>query len=402
MRRVFGYAVLTAAACLVLLPAAGATHRAATASQTFTIDVDGKPPNANENFDAYFPRVTTIHAGDTVKFHWAGNGEPHTTTFGTVVGRAMTVYNHLTPAQKNANTPPKAMQLADAAVPQLFPQGPGDAIQSASNPCYQQNGPVGTNVCPNSQHEQPDFNGTQAYYNSGWPDSGGNWSIHFSSSTAPGSYHFMCLLHREGMAGHINVAPASKTIMSPSAQYTIGQQQLAKDVAQLSGALAATRKGEAPIPGVTIPGENATLAGSGLPTAVGSIDEFGPRVVHIPVGGSVTWWLVGAHTIQFNSDKSNDDIRLVAPDKTVHINPAAAGPANAPGQPPPPKPGKGITFTLGGSKSWNGSGFLNIGVWASFPPALQGFKLTFTKAGTYKYICAVHDNMKGTVVVGSG
>ena len=129
MRRVFGYAVLTAAACLVLLPAAGATHRAATASQTFTIDVDGKPPNANENFDAYFPRVTTIHAGDTVKFHWAGNGEPHTTTFGTVVGRAMTVYNHLTPAQKNANTPPKAMQLADAAVPQLFPQGPGDAIQ---------------------------------------------------------------------------------------------------------------------------------------------------------------------------------------------------------------------------------------------------------------------------------
>ena len=34
------------------------------------------------------------------------------------------------------------------------------------------------------------------------------------------------------------------------------------------------------------------------------------------------------------------------------------------------------------------------------PPLIEGYKLTFTKAGTYKYICTVHDDMKGTVVVG--
>ena len=39
------------------------SHTRATASQTFTINVDGTPKNANEGFDAYFPRAITIHAG---------------------------------------------------------------------------------------------------------------------------------------------------------------------------------------------------------------------------------------------------------------------------------------------------------------------------------------------------
>ena len=90
---------------------------------------------------------------------------------------------------------------------------------------------MGTAVCPNSQHEQPDFNGRQVYYNSGWPDSGGNWSVRFSGSISPGTYRFLCLLHREGMAGKVTVAPASKTIMSPAEQYALGQKQLARGVA---------------------------------------------------------------------------------------------------------------------------------------------------------------------------
>ena len=36
------------------------------------------------------------------------------------------------------------------------------------------------------------------------------------------------------------------------------------------------------------------------------------------------------------------------------------------------------------------------------PPVIEGYKLRFTKAGTYNYICTVHDRMKGTVIVGGG
>jgi plastocyanin len=300
--------------------------------------------------------------------------------------------------------PPKAMIEADAALPELLPQGPGDAVQSASNPCYQQSGSVGTDVCPNSQHEQPDFNGSQVYYNSGWPDSGQNWSVHFSSAISPGTYHFMCLLHREGMSGKVTVAPASKTVMSPAAQYALGVKQLARAAAPLTGALVAARQGKAPVPGLTIPGENPVLAGSGNPSANGAIIEFGPHNVHIPVGGSVTWYVIGDHSITFHSTHANDDIRKVAPDGTVHLNPAALAPAGGPGQPPQDSgqggSGKNIKFKVVASQSWNGEGFHNSGLFLSFPPVIQGYKLTFTRAGVYHYLCVVHDDMKGTVTVG--
>ena len=36
------------------------------------------------------------------------------------------------------------------------------------------------------------------------------------------------------------------------------------------------------------------------------------------------------------------------------------------------------------------------------PHNIEGYKIKFTKAGTYNYICTVHDHMKGTVIVGGG
>src|SRR5947209_3015018 len=160
----------------------------AAGSQTFTVNVDGANPKANETFLAYFPRSTTVHAGDTVVFHYVGVGEPHTVTLGTLADKAVDIANHLTPAQQQANIPPKSLQVADALLPQLFPQGPGDAVASAADPCYMQSGAPGTSLCPNSQHEQPGFNGAQSYYNSGWLDANQRFTVHLSSSTSPGTY----------------------------------------------------------------------------------------------------------------------------------------------------------------------------------------------------------------------
>ena len=409
MGRSIKWAVLSVLG-LVLVSSGTAANQSASrvaGAQTFLVDVDGTPKSANLGFDAYFPKATTIHAGDTVKFHWAGVGEPHTTTFGTYADQAVLAYNHLTPAQRQSQNPPKAFLALDSRVPSLFPAGPGDAIQSVSNPCYQQSGSVGTALCPNSQHEQPDFNGREVYYNSGWPDSGGNWSVRFSPSLSPGQYRFFCALHREGMSGKITVAPASKTIMSPSAQYALGQKQLGKESAVLADAVAATRQGEAPIPGITIPGANHVLVGSGLPNAVGSIYEYGPKKIEIPVGGSVIFWVIGGHSITFNSDSSNDDIRKVAPDGTVNLNPPAVMNVNSPGQPGGGVGGRGggsepnrINFKVVASKTWDGQRFLNTGIWFSGPPVINGYKLTFSKTGTYHYLCTIHDHMKGTVIVG--
>ena len=376
--------------------------RSASGPQTFRVNVDGHNPKANEAFLAYFPSVVRVHAGDTVVFQMVGNGEPHTVALGTLANGAVAAFDKLTPAQQN--NPPKSAIAADAKVPSLFPQGPGDAIQSAANPCFIATGaPPAKAACP--KVAAPDFDGTQTFYDSGWLNSKQTFTVHLSSSTPPGTYRFMCLLHREGMTGKIVVVPASTPVASPASQFAAGQKQLAAAEKALVPAVALERQGKPPLASVTLPAGTSVLAGSGEPRShlPGGITEFGPRVVRIPVGGSVTWWLIGPHSITFHSTKANNDIRLVAPDGSVHINAKAVAPAGGPGEPArPPKAGKSpVTFAVVASQNWNGLGFHNSGVFGnSNPPVVEGYKLTFTRAGTYKYICTVHDNMKGSIVVG--
>jgi len=386
---------------VLVLPAYGGKSGGA---QSFTIDVDGHNPKANEAFLAYYPNTVRVHPGDTVTFHEVGNGEPHTVTLGSLTNNVVAAFDKLTPKQQQG-TPPKSFLKLDAAVPQLLPQGPGDAIQSGANPCFVDSGsPPAKAACP--KRSQPDFTGKESYYNSGWLDSNAKFTVHLSSSIAPGTYRFMCLLHREGMTGKIVVVPSSTSVPSPSAQFAAGQKVLQQTEAKLQPALTALRRGKPPIP-VTLPGQNPVLAGSGSNSVQeAEITEFGPSKVSIPVGGSVTWYLIGPHSITFNSDKSNDDIRTVAKDGSVHLNPKALAPANSPGEPAPKGGGGGSSnapkFKVVASTRWNGAGFHNSGVFAnSFgPPLIEGYKITFTRAGKYKYICTVHDDMKGEVDVG--
>ena len=389
---------------VVIVAALGGTARSAprvSGPQTFTVNVDGHNPKANEAFIGYFPNVIRAHAGDTVVFHMVGNGEPHTVTLGSLANTAVAAFDKLTPAQQN--NPPKAALAIDTKVPSLLPNGPGDAIQSSSNPCVVASGAIGKGACP--QGSRPAFDGSQSFYNSGWLAANEKFKVQLSSSTPTGTYRFMCLLHREGMSGKIVVVPASTPVATPAAQYAVGVKALSAIEAKLAPAVALERQGKPPVPHLTL-APDSILAGSGANGVSGEITEFGPKVTRIPVGGSVTWWLIGPHSITFNSSKANKDIRLVAPDGTVHANPKALAPAGGPGEPSkPPKGGKSpVSFVTVASQSWNGQGFHNSGVFGnSFgPPVIEGYKLTFTRKGTFNFICTVHDNMKGTIVVGGG
>jgi plastocyanin len=396
---------LLLAGVLVVSGAAGSTTRSASVAvgaQTFHVSVDGSAKGANETFIAYFPDQLRVHPGDTVVFTWHGPGEPHTVTLGTDVDNVLSAFDKLKPAQQN--NPPKSVIALDAALPSLLPQGPGDAIQDAANPCFIAAGAVPANAaCPAGDTSQPSFDGTQAYYNSGWKDRGQSFTVSISSGTRPGTYRFFCLLHREGMTGKLTVVPATTAIPGPSQVAASGAKQLAKAQALLAAPLKALGQGKPPIP-VSLPGKHVVLAGSGNPSAgSGSISEFGPKVIHVPVGGYVIWYLIGPHSITFDSNKSDDDIRATAPDGTVHLNPKALAPAGGPGEPGHVKggSGKGITFKVVAESTWNGKGFHSSGIFGnSDPPLIEGYRIRFTRAGTYKYLCTVHDNMRGTVVVG--
>jgi plastocyanin len=408
MRRSLGWsrvAVAGLVAAMALGASTGGQARsspAAAGRQTFTVNVDGRNPAINESFDAYFPNVVTVHAGDAVAFHYVGVGEPHTVTLGSLANAAVTAFDRLTPAQQN--NPPRSAIAADARLPQLLDAASAGVVPASADPCYLASGPPpATRACPRGV--EPTFDGAQSYFNSGWLKANEHFTVHLSPLTPAGTYRFLCLVHREFMQGTIKVVPQSTAVPSPGAQAALGRRQLARDEAQLVGAATLLAQGKPPIPGLTLPGAHPVLVGSGNPgSGAGQIDLFGPRTVHIPVGGSVTWWLAGLHTITFNANSSDNDIQTVYRNGDVQINTRAASPAGGPGEPPKPPTGgtrTHVNFKVVAAASWNGKGFHNSGVFGnSQPPNIEGYKLTFTRAGTYRFICTVHDDMKGTIVVG--
>jgi plastocyanin len=96
--------------------------------------------------------------------------------------------------------------------------------------------------------------------------------------------------------------------------------------------------------------------------------QFYPSTITIDEGDTVVWQYPAGepHTVTF-------------------LGPQASPPP--PSDPNVAKPAGGSTYD---GSTYTSSGFMLLG---------QSYKLTFTKAGTYKYYCLIHGEMVGTIVV---
>lgn len=374
-----------------------ASAGAATTGDTYTVNVDGTNPDAVESFLDYYPGTIKVHPGDNVVFRWKGPGEPHSVTLGTLADAAVKAFESLPPGTED---PPQSALDADKKLPELLPEGPGDAVQSAANPCYLTTAmPPLDAACPAGSSSQPDFTGTQTYFNSGWlsAEDGDSFTVHLSDSIKPGTYRYLCLLHREHMSGAIEVVPAGTSVPSAEEQAATGAAELKAEEAKLASALADLRHGQHA--GMKMPGEHAVVAGSSSKNSMyGSIDEFGPNVISVPVGGTVTWTFDGPHTVSFNTSDANDDPRKEAPDGTIHLNGDALAPAPPPSGPPPAADAPPVAIT---TSTFDGSGLHSSGIVFGDPSTPTSYAVTFTKPGKYHYICTIHDGMEGDVIVGA-
>ena len=348
-------------------------------AQTYPVAVDNKTDQFTGAFLAYFPNALTVHPGDTVDFGETFSGEPHSVTFGTLVDRGLAA----------ASPDPSAPEPPDLQkIPVMLPSGPGDANQTAAQPCFLASGdPPADGGCPTLS--QPDFNGRYAMYSSGMIADGEHFKMKLASDLAPGTYRWMCDLHRAAMTGTLTVVASGTAADTPQAVQGRGADQLAGMVTKLKAA-------ETQMQAITDPAKSQ--AGAGLPDVAAYVAEFGPKTISIPVNGSVTWDVQGPHTIAFAVTEDARTIVSRAPDGSVHLNPKAAAPAGGPGAPANPPPNQPIHIDGG---SWNGTGFHNSGVlFVPGPPGSITYKLKFTNAGTYPYACLIHPDMQGTVKVG--
>jgi plastocyanin len=114
------------------------------------------------------------------------------------------------------------------------------------------------------------------------------------------------------------------------------------------------------------------------------VNAFLPVVLTVNEGDSVTWTLRSGefHTVTFLSGAAAPSLILppAGPNEPPSINPAVAAPS--------------------GGSTYDGTGIVNSGLLSADPPSPNTtFKLTFTKAGTYHYVCLIHAGMGGTLHV---
>lgn len=370
----------TASLIAVLALAATACSSTASTGQSHTVQVDTGGEGAFNFFTtAYFPAELTVHAGDTVNFDNAFNGEPHTVTLGTLVQGLLDASDALT--EEPAEPLPQ-----EAALPQLLPSGPGDAPQASANPCYLATGePPATDACTDEQQTAVPFDGTQTFYNSGYLGPDLDFSVELADDIAPGTYRYFCLLHRQGMQGSITVV-ADDVEVPTEAEVA---QERDDDIAAIEAAL------QPAVDQASESGPEAVFAGTGSPDVENAaVYEFLPNDVEVEAGGTVSWNVIGPHTVSFNAPTEAKLALTQGPDGSWHANEAAFTPS-----PPGPPPGEVEEATVFDGGSFDGDAYVSSGIIISFPPELGTYTLTFPTAGTYTYECLIHEDMEGTVTV---
>jgi plastocyanin len=347
---------VAAIATTALVPAALAQGATRTVTAGPPGKVAGTPPDGDDN--AFFRKTVTVHVGDKVK--WKINGF-HTVTF---------------PAKGKKPPPfispdPSGTKIAgvnDAAGNPFWFNGQTRLVLDALG---------GLPVKGNS------YNGSKLV-SSGAPLSNGPAKPYTLKFTKKGGYAYYCTVH-PGMKAKVKVVAKGKAIPSVKANKKAAKKQFKKDAKELIR--------NAKFAG---PAGDTVLAGNDGATT--TILRFFPAKKSVPVGTTLTLSMPAktteAHTFSFGPAdflKATGDAPFI-PDPTggpPELNPLHAFPSDVPALPP-----------YDGTS--HGNGFLTTGTLdrdaaSPQPPSAQ---VTFSKAGTYDYICLIHPFMKGQIVVG--
>ena len=319
---------------------------------TLPVSVDAMPDDFSASFFSYFPRQVSARPGDTVEFTSDFSGEPHTVAFGTLI---------------------------DATELDADPQ------PSAAQPCFVVSGvPPATEACPAGG--QPDFDGTQPFFSSGFLPDEATFSVRLAENIAPGTYQFMCLVDRTEMTGQLTVVGSDEAVPSPADVSALAQRDIDAAVAALQPRADRIRAITAPPALAGAPEEDGAA-----PPVTSTVNVF-PDEVSVPVGGAVTWSVDGAHTIAFGSPEDARPLYAFDGEGVVRANKKGANPAGGAGMPSGASP---PLLVDGGAYE---EGFRNSGLLVGSGDVQ--YKLTFPTAGTYQYRCLFHTDMEGTVKVG--
>jgi plastocyanin len=316
------------------------------------------PAGKQRQFSAFYPKSLRVRPGDTVVFDNQSTISIHTVSFGVKADRS----NQPVPVTK------------------------GQVNQAVFAPCYQSSDPTQSMMACESSGSTapapgidsvpppPPAYAGQGYWSSGAlvfaipgmpsppPADARRSTMKLADTVAPGSYHYVCLLH-PFMEGTLEVVGDEADRASPDAVAKAGTAEYAIDAAAAD---------KLPEPkGQTGPGRTVVVAGSS--DKVTTVNAFFPSSVTVEEGDTVVWTDDGPyepHTVTFNGTFKT-----------------------------PLDPGALVPGGVASGKDFPG-GYAHSGLFGP-PPEFPSttFSLRFTKKGSYPYLCVLHPGMGGVVQV---
>lgn len=335
----------TAVVLITVALAATACSSAPKGAQTYTMNMDApSPAGKNLQFSAFYPGTIKVRPGDTIVVKNVSSQAPHTISFGINATRS----NQPSPGIPGVGNNPAV----------FFP-------------CVSNAEPTAKlTKCPQKTSKTlPAYTG-KGYWNSGFlarptdPQLAHEVTLKLADSIPVGSYNFVCILHGP-MTGVLQV---------------VAKDGDRKDVDVVAtDARGATAKAQSSAKGFTTPATG--LKGTTFNAAAGwggnvvVVNRFAPATIDVKAGTSVVWTAGSKfepHTVTFGSGEKAgaENAKYLAPSGVKSGGAYSGGLSNSGIYGPPGSP---------------------------FPPG--PFRLTFTKAGTYAYVCILHPFMQGTVKV---
>jgi plastocyanin len=362
-----------------------------------------------------FPRRVSVHPGTELVFKQTWTGEPHSITGGTMVNELMELVEpYILKALRGKEIPeepPKAIEKLENKLPWSYyeEEESTEFNQSAAQPCYlaTKAPPTDGEPCRRAEQEQPDFTGSQSYYNSGLipyeGPQGNEFRVKLADDISPGDYWFYCNVHGEFQSTKVTVKPASEKVDSAADANRRAQRELKSALDPVLKVYErAVKERELQLEpdddDAVVKGNFAGIFDPASPHWH-SVNEFIPRRMRVKEGEEITWNLFGFHTISFGVPKYFP-ILTFEEDGEVKRNPKLDPPEGGANtfeeqlSEFDPERTEPIEFDGG---SYDGSGFWSSGTIAGDP--WIEYSMRITKPGTYRYACLIHPPMVGTVVV---
>ncbi len=304
----------------------------------------------------FFPHVTTIHVGDSVRFRLSGF---HTVDLPKKGGDPLPF----------ATTGPPQSGIVDAAgAPFWFNGQP----QIQFNPA----------LLPSKFGKIAGYSGSKRV-TSGLPLAQGRIPPMTVNFTKQGTYDYYCNIH-PGMEGTVKVLAASKTLPTRQKVAANLKKQINRDINTAKGLSSAT------------PPAGTVYVGMG---GANDVEYFGmvPGTITVPVGTTLKFAMppktTETHTATFGpGDPEKDPASYLGQVAAGFAKPVfdniSTYPSDVPGAP------VALTPVLHGNGFWN-SGAID----QNASPLPSSNTVTFGAPGTYTYYCMIHPFMKGTVVV---